>query len=105
MRAAFQPAVRGTGSPVMRTMKGQVHFEWQMEVDRAGQEGKYTEGEAHQETQKIKIRPGHGTPRAHFVRELEFETQTLLGATSTLPGSTPLRCGEQQMAADDRCPS
>jgi len=35
----------------MRAMKGQVHFEWQMEVDRAGQERKYAEREAHQETQ------------------------------------------------------
>src|SRR2546430_3967169 len=43
--------------------------------------------------------------RAHFVRELEFETQGLLGATSTLPGSTPLRCAEKQTAADERCPS
>src|ERR1700694_5937270 len=39
------------------------------------------------------------------VRELEFETQALLGATSTLSGLTPLSCGEQQTAADDRCPS
>src|SRR5260370_2183126 len=67
MCAAFQPAVRGAGSHVMRAMKGQVDFEWQMEVDRASQERKNTEREAHEETQKIKIRPGHTTPQAqHF---------------------------------------
>src|SRR5882724_6891565 len=69
----------------MRAMKGQVHLEWQMEVDRTGQERKYTERETHQETQKIKVRPGHTTPRA----------QHLTNATC--------RCGAQQTAADDRC--
>src|SRR6266851_5579676 len=76
-----------------------------MEVDRAGQKQKNAQQEAHNEAEKIKIRPGHGTPRAHFVRELEFETQALLGATSTVPGLTPLSCAEKQTAADDRYPS
>src|SRR6267378_2571231 len=105
----------------MRAMKGQVHFEWQMEVDRTGQERKYAEREAHQETQKIKIRPGHTTPRAQpftsatcrcgarvGIRDagpVSLTSEVRLGATSTLSGSTPLSCGEQQTAADDRCPS
>src|SRR5260370_6209223 len=76
-----------------------------MEVDRAGEKRKNAQQEAHNEAEKIKIRPGHGTPRAHFVRELEFETQALLGATSTVPGLTPLSCAEKQTAADDRYPS
>src|SRR6202040_3237231 len=97
----------------MRAMKGQVHFEWQMEVDRTGQERKHTERETNQETQKIKIRPGHTTPRAQ-----PFTSATCccgaragirdagpVGATSTLSGSTRLSCGEKQTAADGRCPS
>src|SRR5260370_28489444 len=76
-----------------------------MEVDRAGQKRKNAQQEAHEEAEKIKIRPGHGTPRAHFVRELEFETRALLSATSTLLRSTRLSCGEKQTAVDDRYPS
>src|SRR6266852_808551 len=76
-----------------------------MEVDRAGQKRKNAQQEAHEEAEKIKISPGHGTPRAHFVRELEFETRALLSATSTLLRSTRLSCGEKLTAADDRCPS
>src|SRR5260370_38135890 len=76
-----------------------------MEVDRAGQKRKNAQREAQKEAEKIKIRPGHGTARAHFVRELEFETRALLRATSTLLRSTRLSCGEKLTAADDRCPS
>src|ERR1700704_4276202 len=73
-----------------------------MDVDCARQERKDAQRKTHQEAEKIKIRPGHGTPRAHFVRELEFETRALLRATSTFRGSTRLSCGVKQTAADDR---
>src|SRR5437016_6802488 len=86
VRAAPRPAVGGAPSRLMRAMEWQVHLERQMDVDRAGQKRKNAQREAHQEAEEIKVRPGHGTPRAHLVRELEFETQALLGATSTLPG-------------------
>src|SRR6266851_7540241 len=76
-----------------------------MDVDRARQKRKNAQREAHQKAEEIKIRPGHGTPQAHFVRELEFETQALLRVTSTLLGSLQLSCGEKRTAANDRYPS
>src|ERR1700738_1327760 len=47
-----------------------------MDVSRTAKERQHAEREAHDETEKIEISPGHRTPRAHPVRELEFETQT-----------------------------
>src|SRR5258708_36549504 len=55
-----------------------------MDVDRAGQKRKHAQRETHQEAEKIKIRPGHKSPRArHYfaqlavaLRELRFETRT-----------------------------
>src|SRR6266478_2622297 len=62
---------------VVPPMKRQVPFEWQMDVSRTAKERQHAEREAHDETEKIKISPDHRTPRAHPMRELEFETQTL----------------------------
>src|SRR5713101_7271074 len=70
-------ATAGQPAGVVPPMKRQVPFEWQMDVSRTAKEGQHAEREAHDETEKIKISPGHRTPRAHPVRELEFETQTL----------------------------
>src|SRR5467141_4159487 len=61
----------------MRAMNWQVPFEREMDVSRTAEERQHAEREAHDETEKIKISPGHRTPRAHPVRELEFETQSL----------------------------
>src|SRR6266436_853442 len=70
-------ATAGQPAGVVPPMKRQVPFEWQMDVSRTAKERQHAEREAHDETEKIKISPGHRTPRAHPVRELEFETQTL----------------------------
>src|SRR6267378_1225251 len=86
--------MRGTDRSVMRAMKWQVPLERQMEVDCAGQKRKHAQREAHKETEKIKIRPGHKSPRARHllpqlavaVRELEFEIRTLLPAGRPTPG-------------------
>src|SRR4029077_14286949 len=64
VRAAPESGMGRIGSAVMRAMKRQVPLARQMEVDRPGQKGKHTQREAHQETEKIKIRPGHKSPRA-----------------------------------------
>jgi hypothetical protein len=58
-------------------MKRQVPFEREMDVSRTAKEREHAEREAHDETEKVEISPGHKTPRARPVRELEFETQTL----------------------------
>ena len=112
VRAAPEAAMRGAGSPVMRAMKWEVPLEGQMEVDRAGQKRKNAQREAHQETEKIKIRPGHKSPRARryspqlavAARELEFEIRTLLPAARP-PRPARLSCEVQKRAADGRCPS
>src|SRR5713226_115240 len=67
VRAALESGMGRTGSAVMRAMKWQVPLERQMEVDRAGQKGKHTQREAHKETEKIEIRPGHKSPRARHL--------------------------------------
>src|SRR6266404_8683028 len=72
---------------VVPPMKRQVPFEWQMDVSRTAKERQHAEREAHDETEKIKISPGHRTPRAHPVRELEFETQTLQLSFAGAPAS------------------
>src|SRR6266850_1357255 len=76
--SATGQAVAGQPAGVVPPMKRQVPFERQMDVSRTAEEREHAEREAHDETEKIKISPGHRTPRAHPVRELEFETQTLL---------------------------
>src|SRR5258708_20338598 len=74
VRAASEPAVGSAGSPVMRAMKWQVPLERQMEVHRAGQKRKNAQRKAYKEAEKIKIRPGHGTPRPHLLPQLKFAT-------------------------------
>src|SRR5207244_11570007 len=78
---------------VMSALKGPVQAGRQMDMSRTTEKRQHAEGEAHNEAEEINISPGHGTPRAHFVRELEFETQALLVATPTLVGvdATQLR--------------
>src|SRR6266478_6531704 len=76
-RHGVEPREAAPPSGVVPPMKGQVPFEWQMDVSRTAKERQHAEREAQDETEKIKISPGHRTPRAHPVRELEFETQTL----------------------------
>src|SRR5712664_815163 len=49
----------------MRAMNWQVPFEREMDVSRAAEEREHAEREAHDETEKIEISPGHRTPRAH----------------------------------------
>ncbi len=71
----------------MRAMKGQVHFEWEMEVDRTSQERKYTERETHQETQKIKVRPGHTTPRAQHLTNATCRCGARAGIRDAGPAS------------------
>src|SRR6266403_5815876 len=87
------PGQAAAGKPpgVVPPMKRQVPFEREMDVGRTAKERQHTEREAHDKTQKIKISPGHRTPRAHPVRELEFETQTLQLSFAATP------------AADARC--
>ena len=79
----------------MASVQRQVQAEWQMDVDRAGEERKDAEGEAHYEAEEVKIRPGHTAPRAHAVRWLESET---------LPSVLVLqRGGGRRMAAALMC--
>src|SRR5258708_21345059 len=63
VRAASKTAVRSTGPGVMRTVKRQVHFERQLEVDRTCQERQNAQREAHQKAQQIEVRPADKTPR------------------------------------------
>src|SRR6266404_1010806 len=84
-------AAAGKPAGVVPPMKRQVPSEREMDVGRTAKERQHTEREAHDKTQKIKISPGHRTPRAHPVRELEFETQTLQLSFAATP------------AADARC--
>src|SRR6266404_3531866 len=67
----------GQPAGVVPPMKRQVPFEREMDMSCTAKERQHAEREAHDETEKIEISPGHWTPRAHPVRELEFETQTL----------------------------
>ena len=87
-----RPASRHSAG-VMSALKGPVQAGRQMDMSRTTEKRQHAEGEAHNEAEEINVSPGHGTPRAHFVRELEFETQALLVATPTLVGvdATQLR--------------
>ena len=55
-------ATAGQPAGVVPPMKRQVPFEWQMDVSRTAKERQHAEREAHDETEKIKISPGHRTP-------------------------------------------
>src|SRR5260370_35827287 len=63
-----------------------------MDVGCGGEKRQYAEKETHEETENIEIRPGHKSPRARHllsqlavaVRELEFESRTLLTAPATM---------------------
>src|SRR2546422_5637843 len=77
----------GQPAGVVPPMKRQVPFEWQMDVSRTAKERQHAEREAHDETEKIKISPDHRTPRAHPMRELEFETQTLQLSFAAAPAA------------------
>src|SRR5207247_11298495 len=71
----------GASTGMMRTVKGQMHLERKMNVNRARQERKHAEGEAHEEAEEIKIRPGHKSPR----------TRHLLCATSRCAARAGIR--------------
>src|ERR1700730_6385763 len=58
-------------TPVVPEVKRQMHLEGKMNVDSAREKRKHAEREAHDEAEKIKIRPGHTAPRAPTGRELE----------------------------------
>src|SRR6267143_2277534 len=88
VRSASEPAVRSAGSRVIRAMERQVPLERQMEVDRAGQKRKNAQRETHKEAEKIKIRPGHTTPRAQ-----PFTSATCrCGARAGIRDAGPVRC-------------
>src|SRR5260370_12683582 len=53
------------GATVVPQVKGQVHLEGKMDVDRAREKRQHAEREAHDEAEEIKIRPGHTAPRTH----------------------------------------
>src|SRR5260370_7378787 len=66
MHAPSQPAAQDSASAtVVPQVKGQVHLEGKMDVDRAREKRQHAEREAHDEAEEIKIRPGHTAPRAH----------------------------------------
>jgi hypothetical protein len=72
---------------VMSTMKWQVQTERQVNVNGTREKRKHAEREADNETEEIKIRPGHTTPLAQLafaLRGPETETRTLLLATCYL---------------------
>src|SRR3981189_47810 len=48
-------------------MKWQGDLERPMDIDTASQKRKNAQGEAHQEAEKIEVRPGHTTPRAQLL--------------------------------------
>src|SRR5260370_37741835 len=95
----------------MCPVKGQVPFERQMEVNRAGQKRKNAQREAHQETEKIKIGPGHKSPRARrYFPQLAgsgaragIRDRDLVNYSGhTRPAL--LSCEAVKPAADGRCP-
>src|SRR5260370_14133634 len=66
MHAPSQPAAQASASAtVVPQVKGQVHLEGKMDVDRAREKRQHAEREAHDEAEEIKIRPGHTAPRTH----------------------------------------
>jgi hypothetical protein len=62
-----------------------------MDVDRAREKRHHAERESHDETEEIKIRPGHTAPRAHPVRELESGRRplTLIRGWRRVPPALP----------------
>src|SRR5216684_2236859 len=99
-------------SGVMSAMKGQVQTRRQMKVRRTAEKRQHAEGEPHNEAEKIKVRPGHTTPRAQPFTSATYRCGARAGIRDAGPatcyldplGSLRLSCGEQR-AADGRCPS
>src|SRR5256712_3065089 len=96
----------------MRAMERQVPLEWQMEVDRAGQKRKHAQREAHKETEKIEIGPGHKSPRARHLlcATSRCGARAEIRVTNPVDGSghrgpVLLNCGVVRQVADGRCPS
>src|SRR6266850_3256779 len=87
-------AAAGKPAGVVPPMKRQVPFEREMDVSRPAEEREHAEREAHDETEKIKISPGHRTPRARAgVRDADPTTQFCsdAGGGCPLPSWPPLR--------------
>jgi len=92
---------------VMPPVKRQVRFERQMKVHSAGQKRQHTERKAHEEAEKIKIRPVHTTPRAQLpqLRELEFELPHHWGRFLRRPVLRKDLLNSPDLLAEDvRCP-
>src|SRR5438128_7758183 len=102
----------GASTGMMRTVKGQMHLERKMNVNRARQERKHAEGEAHNEANEIKIRPGHKSPRtrhllcatSHCAARAGIRDASPVTATLKLLRPIPLSSAVKRTAADDRCP-
>src|SRR4029077_18036843 len=83
--AAQRTAQTSAGATVVPRVKGQVHLEGKMDVDRAREKRQHAEREAHDEAEEIKIRPGHTAPRAHsrcasWNRDADHQHYKLVGS-------------------------
>src|SRR5207302_3314830 len=111
VRSASEPAMRGTGSGVVRPVKWQMHLERKVNVNRARQKRKHAEGETHHEAEEIKIRPGHKSPRTRHLLCATSRCAARAGIRDASPvnccfelfRSIPLSSGRKRTAADDRC--
>ena len=83
---------------VVPGMKRQVQLERQMQMHRAGQEGKQAQREPYNEAEQIEIRPRHTAPRAQPLRELEFGRPKISVRWRRMPAALPfgalrVKCG------------
>src|SRR5216684_2692223 len=97
---------------VMRAMKRQVPAGGKMDMRRTAEKRQHAEDKSHEETEKIKIRPGHTTPRAQPFTSATCRCGARAGIRDAGPANCyldPLGVGTAQLrreaAADDRCPS
>src|SRR5713101_5138775 len=94
MHAPSQPAAQASaGATVVPKVKGQVHLEGKMDVDRAREKRQHAEREAHDEAEEIKIRPGHTAPRTH----------SLCASWNRDADHSVLQTSSEPPVADDRC--
>jgi hypothetical protein len=80
---------------VMPSMKRQVPLERQMDVSRPAEKREHAEREAHDETEKIKISPGHRSPRAQQFTSTTYRCRARAG----IRDADPATCGPDPVGA------
>src|SRR5438046_5307818 len=87
-------------APMVSEMKRQVPFDRQMDLDCAREKRNDAQRKAHEKTEKIKIRPGHNSPRTrHF--SATFRCAARAGMRAAHP---PYTAPAQLRSSDDWLP-